>query len=170
MSLRSLRISGSAALAALLFCLICAAVAHARPSPTPTPSPSPTPVADPAITKIVRQQFVAWQSGSLNKSLYSAGVQGKLTDAMVDDVSKKLAALGPLVDTVYIGPFFTNDLPADARGYIYQMECQNGKVFLLTILDAKGKIATIFFKDKLTTETVEVPASSAPAPEPSPSP
>ncbi|HZY99412.1 MAG TPA: hypothetical protein VFE36_07550 [Candidatus Baltobacteraceae bacterium] len=170
MSLRSLRISGSAALAALLLCFVCATVAHARSKPTPTPSPSPTPVADPAVTKIVRQQFVAWQAGNLNKSLYSPGVQGKLTDAMVNDVSKKLAALGPLIDTVYVGPFYTSDIPPDAHGYIYQMECHAGKVYLLTILDAKGKIATIFFKDKLTTETVEVPASSAPAPEPSPSP
>jgi len=153
-----------------MFCFVCAAVAHARSQPTPTPSPSPTPVADPAVTKIVRQQFVAWQAGSLNKSLYAAGVQGKLTDAMVDDVSKKLAALGPLEDTVFIGPFFTSDIPADAHGYIYQMVCHGGKVYLLTILDAQGKIATIFFKDKLTTETVEVPASAAPAPEPSPSP
>jgi hypothetical protein len=167
MSLRSLHISTSAALAVLVAILV-GGVASARPHPTPTPSPSPTPVADPAITRLVRQQFVAWQAGNVNKSLYSPGVQGKLTAAIIDDVSHKLAALGPLTDTVFIGPFAANDFPADARGYIYQMMCQSGNVYLFTILDGRGKIATIYFKDKLTTEEVEVPASAAPAPEPSP--
>ena len=167
MSSHSLRISGSAALAAVLALLVYA-VAGARPAPSPTPSPTPTPIADPAITKIVRQQFVAWQSGSINKSLYSPNVRVKLTDAIVDDVSKKLAALGPLTNAVFIGPFFVNDIPADARGYIYQMVCQNGNVYLFTILDGQGKIATIYFKDKLTTETVEIPATAAPSATPSP--
>jgi hypothetical protein len=167
MSSRSLRISRSAALAVLLVALVCGAALARRSAPTPTPSPTPAPVADPAITKLVRQQFVAWQSGSLNKTLYSPEVRGKLTDAMIDNVSKKLATLGPLLDTVFVGPFFTNDIPSDAHGYIYQMMCREGNVYLLTILDAQGKIATIYFKDKLTTEEVEVPAGSAsPAPSP----
>ena len=167
MSSHSLRISRSAALAVLFVVLICGAALARRSSPTPTPSPTPPPVADPAVTKLVRQQFVAWQAGSLNKSLYSPQVRGKLTDAMVDDVSKKLATLGALVDTVYVGPFFTSDIPSDAHGYIYQMMCSGGNVYLLTILDAQGKIATIYFKDKLTTEEVEVPAGTAsPAPSP----
>lgn len=167
MSSRSLRISGSAALAVLLAIVVCG-VAHARPHPTPTPSPTPTPVADPAITKLVRQQFVAMQSGSINRSLYSPGLRVKLTDAMVTDLSQKLAVLGPLTDTVYIGPFYTNDIPSDAHGYIYQMMCREGNVYLLTIIDAQGKIATIYFKNKLTTETIEVPASGEPSPEASP--
>lgn len=167
MSSHSLRISGCAALAVTLTLLVCG-VAHARPAPSPSPSPTPTPVADPAITKLVRQQFVAWQVGNLNKTLYSPQVRGKLTDAMVNDVSHKLALLGPLTDTVYIGPFFTNDIPSDAHGYIYQMVCREGNVYLLTILDGQGKIATIYFKDKLTTETVEVPATAAPSAAPSP--
>ena len=169
MSSRSLHISGSAAFALLLAAVVCG-VALARPhaAPTPTPSPTPTPVADPAVTKLVRQQFVAWQSGSINKAAYSPEVREKLSDATIGDVSHKLAILGPLTDTVYIGRLFTNDIPADARGYIYQMVCREGNVYLLTILDGQGKIATIYFKDKLTTETVEVPASGAPSPASSP--
>jgi len=116
----------------------------------------------------VRQQFVALQSGTINKTLYSPGLRGKLTDAMINDLSQKLAVLGPLTDTVYIGPFYTNDIPADAHGYIYQMMCREGNVYLLTIIDAQGKIATIYFKDKLTTETIEVPAGGAPSPQASP--
>lgn len=168
MSSPSLRISVSAALAVLLAVLVCGSALARRAAPTPTPSPTPAPVADPAVTKLVRQQFVAWQAGSLNKAVYSPEVRGKLTDAMVDNVSKKLAMLGPLVDTVYVGPFFTNDIPSDAHGYIYQMMCREANVYLLMILDAQGKIATIYFKDKLTTEEVEVPAGGAPSPAPSP--
>ena len=139
-----------------------AAAAHARA--TPTPAPTPTPVADPAVTKIVRQQFVAWQAASINKSLYAPTVVPKLTDAKVADVAQKLAALGPLTETVYIGPFSAADIPPDAHAYIYQMHCTDGSIYLWMIIDADGKIATIFFKDKLDVETVERPGTPAPAP------
>jgi hypothetical protein len=166
MSLRSCVTSIFAVSAALLW--LNAAPVWARSRPSPTPSPSPTPVADPAITTLVRQQFVAWQAGSVNKSLYVPAVQAKLTDAKINDVSHALGRLGPLLHTVFIGPFVAPDLPPGARGYIYQMRCREGNVYLWLIRDAQGKIGTIFFKDKLTTETVEVPASAAPSPPPSP--
>jgi hypothetical protein len=164
MSFRSLRISLVSAVLAATFAL--PLVAGARPKPAPTPSPTPTPVADPAITKIARQQFVAWQAGTVNRSAYDPGVQAKLSQDKIDDVSRRLGTLGPLTDTVYIGPLITSDLPPNAHGYIYQMVCREGAVYLWMILDGQGKIATIFFKDKLTTETVEVPATAAPSPTP----
>jgi hypothetical protein len=142
--------------------------ADARSTPPPTPSPSPTPVADPAVTKLVRQQFVAWQAGGVNKSLYSDKIQSQLSDAKINDVSQKLAALGALTSTLYIGPFVSSDFPPGARGYIYQMQCREGNVYLFTVLDPQGKIATIYFKDRLVTETIEVPASGSPAPASSP--
>lgn len=169
MSSRSLSISRSAAIAVLLAVVgFGVALARPHPAPTPTPTPSPTPVADPAITKLMRQQFVAFQAGSINKDLYSPQLRPKLTDAMVTDLSRKLAVLGPLDNMVYLGRFYTNDIPSDAHGYIYQMLCNEGNVYLLTIIDGQGKIATIYFKDKLTTEDVEVPGGSTPAPEASP--
>lgn len=133
--------------------------AQARPSATPTPAPTPTPVADPAVTKVARQQFVAWQAGSINRSLYAPQVLPKLTDAKIADVSHALGGLGPLTDTVYIGPFSAVDIPAGAHGYIYQMRCASGNIYLWLILDADAKIATIFFKDKLDVETIENPGS-----------
>jgi cell division septation protein DedD len=159
---------------AVVFAATCAGAvapsADARPAPpTPTPSPSPTPVADPSVTKLVRQQFVAWQAGSINKSLYSDKIQSQLSDATINDVSQKLASLGALTSLIYIGPFISSDIPPDARGYIYQMQCREGNVYLFTILDSQGKIATIYFKDKLVTETVEVPASASTVPTASPS-
>lgn len=139
------------------------APAGARPSPTPTPAPTPTPVADPAVTKVVRQQFVAWQAGSINRSLYSTEVLPKLTDAKINDVARALAALGPLNDTQFIGPFSAADIPAGARGYIYQMHCAEGSIYMWMILDADGKIATVFFKDNLDIETIERPGTPPPA-------
>ena len=81
---------------------------------------------------------------------------------------RALAALGPLTDTTFIGPFEAADIPPNARGYIYQMHCTAGNIYLWMILDADGKIATIFFKDKLDIETIERPGTPEPAsPQPS---
>jgi hypothetical protein len=143
-----------AALAAL------AGPAGARPHPTPTPAPTPAPVADPAITRIARQQFVAWQSGTINKSLYAPGLVVKITDDKVDQNARALGALGALTDTVYIGPFASADIPPDAHGYIYQMKCTEGAVYLWMIVDGQGKIASIFFRNRLDVETIEVPAAT----------
>lgn len=140
-----------------------AAPASARPSATPTPAPTPTPVADPLVTKVARQQFVAWQAGSINKRLYASEVVPKLTDAKVNDVAHALSALGPLTDTTFIGPFSAADIPPGAAGYIYQMHCQEGNIYMWMILDSDGKIATVFFKDKLDIETIERPESEPPA-------
>jgi hypothetical protein len=161
-----MRIWRHAALVAGLFAAFGTA-AHARPSPTPTPAPTATPVADPAVTKIVRQQFVAWQAGNINKSLYAAQLLPKLTDAKINDVAHALGALGPLTDTTFIAPFSAADIPADAHGYIYQMHCTDGSIYMWMVVDANGKIATVFFKNKLDVETIEAPGSpQAPPQEP----
>jgi|SRR5579862_3044303 len=138
----------------------------ARPHPTPTPAPTPTPVADPAITRLARQQFVAWQAGSVNKSLYADQVIPKLTDAKISDVSHALGILGPLNNIVFMGPFAATDVPEEAHGYIYRMDCAEGSVYQWMIVDEKGKIATIFFKDKLDVETLVAPPASSGAPPP----
>lgn len=161
-------LTGLPAFGAAAVLAIAVVLTFADPAPaaraTPTPAPTPTPVADPAVTKMARQQFVAWQAGNLNKALYAPEVVGKLTDAKVADVSKVLAGLGALTDTVYIGPFSAPDIPSDAHGYIYQMHCSDGSVYLWMVLDADKKIATIFFKDKLDVETIERPGTPPPAP------
>lgn len=128
------------------------AVTLARPHSTA--SPSPAPIADPAITKLVTQQFVQWQAGEVNKSLYKPEVLDKLTDAKIADVSQAIGRLGALTNVVYIGPWIEPDFPADVRGYIYQMQCSDGNVYLWLALDGQGKIATIFFRDRLDVETV----------------
>ena len=50
------------------------------------------------------------------------------------------------------------------------MHCQEGSIYMWMIIDSDGKIATIFFKDKLDIETLERPASEPPPPSPPRSP
>lgn len=155
-------VAGAFALAALLGAL--AAPAMARPHATPTPAPTPTPIADPAITKLATQQFVQWQAGVIDKNLYAQQVLDKLTDAKIADTSKALGQLGALTSVVYMGRWIEPDFPAGARGYIYQMRCLSGNIYLWLALDAQGKIATIYFKDRLDVETVTAPPSAPPSP------
>lgn len=138
--------------------------ALARSAPAPTPAPTPTPVADPAVTRVARQQFLAWQIGAIDPTLYAAPLIPKLTPAKIKDVSNHVAPLGALINVVYIGPFIGQGIPASAHGYIYRMDCTNGNLYQWMIIDAQGKIASIFFRDKLTTETVTEPAHVAPSP------
>jgi hypothetical protein len=153
--------AGAIAIAALLGVL--AAPAAARRA-TPTPSPSPTPVADPAMTKLATQQFVQWQAGVINKNLYAQQVLDKLNDAKISDTSHALGQLGALTEVVFIGPWIDPSFPPGARGYIYQMRCADGNIYLWLALDPQGKIATIFFKNRLDVETVTAPPSVPPSP------
>jgi hypothetical protein len=151
--------------------LVAAALAFATPPPslarpraTPTPSPTPTPIADPEITRIVRQQFVQWQAGIINRSLYADRLLPQLTDAKISNTSHALGQLGALTGVVYLGRWINPDFPPGARGYIYQMRCSSGNVYLWLALDAQGKIATIFFKNRLDVETVTPSPSATPSP------
>jgi hypothetical protein len=130
--------------------------------PTPTPSPSPTPIADPAITKIAKQQFVQWQAATVNKSLYIPQVVPKLTDTLIADTSRALAQLGALTDTVYIGRWINPEFPPGVNGYIYQMRCVSGNVYLWLAIDPQGKI-DVFFKNRLDVENVTPSPSQSPS-------
>jgi len=152
----------AACVAALL--IVLAAPSWARPHATPTPVPTPAPVADPAITKIARQQFVQWQAGTVNRSLYAEQIVGKLSDDMITTTSQRLGQLGALTDTVYIGPWLNPDAPPSTRGYIYQMRCTQGNVYLWLAIDGQGKIAWLTFKNRLDVENV-TPAPSATPPD-----
>ncbi len=149
-------------IAALLLVLASGAPGIGRPHAAPTASPTPAPVADPAITKIARQQFVQWQAGAVNKSLYAPQLQAQLTDAKIGDTSQKLGELGALTDTVYVGRWINPDFPADTHGYIYQMLCSQGKVYLWMAIDVQGKIDWFTFKNRLDVENVTPSPSETP--------
>lgn len=149
--------------AALLF----AVPAGARSKPTPSPAPTVAPSADPAVTKLIRQQFLAWQVGSIDKTLYDPQLVAQMTDAKIADTSKHIAPLGALTATDYVGPFSGEDFPEGAHGYIYQMTCSNAKIYVWMVVTAAGKIATMKFTDTLTTEDVSAPPdANAPTPGP----
>ena len=131
--------------------------------PHATPAPTPTPVEDPAITKIARQQFVQWQAGEVNKTLYAPQVLARLTDDKVADTSRILGQLGALTGMVYIGRWINPDMP-ELSGYIYQMHCISGNIYLWLALQADGKIASIVFKNRLDVENVTPSPSPAPIP------
>ena len=127
-----------------------------------TPSPSPTPIADPAITKVARQQFVQWQAGIVSKNLYADALLPELTDAKITDTSKALSQLGALTDTVFIGSWLNPTFSAGTHGYIYQMRCVEGNVYLWMALDAQGKISRFFMRNRLDAITVTPGPSATP--------
>jgi len=152
-----------AAVACAALALVIAGPATGLARPHSTPAPTPTPVADPAITKIARQQFVQWQAGSVNKSLYAPETVEKLTDSKIADTAHALGQLGALTDMVYIGRWINPEMP-QLSGYIYQMRCTEGNVYLWLALQSDGKIASIVFKDRLDVENVTPAPSPAPTP------
>jgi hypothetical protein len=157
------RAIAAAAIAIPLLLAALAAPSPGRTHATPTPSPTPAPVADPEITKMARQQFVQWQAAAINKSLYAPQVQRQLTDDKISSTSQKLGELGALTDMVYIGRWINPEFPPGARGYIYQMRCTSGSIYLWLALDADGKIATISFKNRFDVETITPAPSASPS-------
>jgi hypothetical protein len=153
----------TAGLACAALALLIAGPATGSARPHATPAPTPTPVADPVITKLARQQFVQWQAGSVNKSLYAPETVAKLTDEKIADTARALGQLGALTDMVYIGRWINPEMPM-MSGYIYQMRCTDGNVYLWLALQPDGKIASIIFKNRLDVENVTPGPSPAPTP------
>jgi hypothetical protein len=110
-------------------------------SPPPLPSPRPGP-DDPKRHKLAVQQFLAWQQGDVDRTLYGDEVNGELNDELLDRAGKTLANMGALQSAVFLGT-------AHAKGvdvYVYKMNCQNGSVNMDFALSPDGKIALIFFE------------------------
>lgn len=120
---------------------------EASSSPTPAvtnpPIPSPKPTADdPKIHKLAVQQFLSWQSGAINRDLYSERVNGELTEELLDKGTKTLANLGPLQSVQFRGI----SAAKGANLYVYQMVCSKGTIQMDFSIDPGGKIGLIFFE------------------------
>lgn len=113
------------------------------PEATNPPIPSPKPTAeDPKIHKLAVQQFLAWQNGTVNRSLYSDRVNADMSDEVLDRGTKTLANLGGLQQAQFQGI-------SNAKGtifYVYKMACQNGTIQMDFEMDPDGKIGLIFFE------------------------
>lgn len=122
----------------------------ARPHPTPTPSATPSPPPeDPAVGRVARREFVAWQAGNIDRTRYAPQTNSKLTDATVNQVATGLGHLGAFVRSEYLGPIPIEGTPKGFSAYLYRMFCTNGAVYERLVIDANGKVAGIYFMDKL---------------------
>ena len=90
------------------------------------------PAEDPAVTAIARREFVAWQTGVVNKARYTPDLAAAITDDKVERRSTALAALGPFERSDYVGPATIADAEPgeDVRGYFYRMICSEGAVYM----------------------------------------
>ena len=113
----------------------------AAPTNPPLPSPKPAP-DDPKIHKFAVQQFLAWQQGQIDRSLYSDDVNNELTDEVLDNATKMLAHLGALQQVTFRGLSKAHDV----QFYIYKMTCERGAIDMDFALDPQGKVAVIFFE------------------------
>jgi hypothetical protein len=134
------------ALAASLPVLQAGAARH----PAPVATATPLPPEDPAITLIARKQFVAWQSGSVKRELYSDQMNALMDPKLVNDTSKGLAQLGGLLQTVWAGPAVPASLPPGSKAYLYHMICSNGSVYMEFAIDPTGKFGSMLFRENLS--------------------
>lgn len=109
-------------------------------SPPPIPSPQPA-VEDPKIHKIAVREFLAWQTASVNRDLYSDTVNGELTDDLLDRATKTLANMGALQSATFLGISKSKTVSL----YVYKMTCVNGSVNMDFSVEPSGKIGLIFF-------------------------
>jgi len=115
----------------------------AEPTEPPPAVPSPKPAPEtPSITKLAIQQFLAWQSGVVDRTLYSQSVTDALTDDVLTRGTATLARLGGLQKATFRGISHAKG----ATFYVYHMACEYGSVEMEFALDPAGKIALIFFE------------------------
>jgi hypothetical protein len=132
-----------------------ASAATTAPAVTPAPSPAASaataapaaatasPVAeDPAITAAVKKQFLAWQVGAVDRTLYDAEMNKGINDAIVAQISSQLQSLGAPAKFTYVDRVIYND----NRVYVYAVETAKAKVRMQYALDAAGKISGLYFR------------------------
>ena len=143
--------------------LICAVVAlaaspaYAHKAP-PTPAPTETPVGtpdspvlpspkpateDPKITKVAVREFLAWQTGTVDRSHYSDQMNANISDELLTKSAAGLAHLGALQKTTFEGISIAG--PTNQTFYTYTMACADGSVRMQFGLDQQGKISLLYF-------------------------
>lgn len=121
----------------------------ASPMPEPTTGPIAKAVEDPAISKIARAQFLAWQLGKIDRRRYTDVVSQLITDDKIASSSAGLSRLGPLQTLEFVGLTGVEGLPPDNKTYLYHMICGAGAVYMQFSLTPAGKISSMLFRDKL---------------------
>ena len=116
-----------------------AASATAGPPALPSPKPGPD---DPKRHKLAVRQFLAWQQGDVDRSLYGDEVNGELTDEVLNQGTQTLANMGALQSAAFLGTSHVKGMDI----YVYKMTCEHGSVNMDFSLAPDGKIALIFFE------------------------
>jgi len=124
--------------------------AQARGHATPTPSPTPLPPEDPAASKVARQQFVAWQLGTLDRSRYTDDLNALADADAVTKTSAALTQLGSLQSMEWLGYRQAAGVVAGTKTSVYRVHCSIGSVLMQFSIQPDGKIAGIIFRDNLT--------------------
>ncbi len=104
----------------------------------------PAPGEDPVVTAAVRAEYERWRAGKVDFTRYDATMRAALNDALVQQVTTGLAALGAPTAFVYTGK---TALPNNAgTSYSYRVVAPGGAVSLVYSLDTTGTINGILFK------------------------
>lgn len=113
-------------------------------APAPAPSlPPPQPGADdPARHKFVVRQFLAWQQGTVDRTLFTDQVNSELSDEMLTQGTQTLANMGGLQSVTFVG---TSHAKA-GDVYVYKVTCEHGSVNMDFALTPDGKISLILFE------------------------
>jgi hypothetical protein len=127
-----------------------------NPSPAPTP---PNPAENPLVTARVRQEFLAWQQGHIDRKTYSPEAGGTYMNAVVAQVQPDLVAIG----TPQAVTYETTSLLFGDFVYRYDVTGTSGVVSVLYTLSDRGKTDGIVFTPKIF-------AASTPTPTPMPTP
>jgi hypothetical protein len=114
-----------------------AAAANASAGATPSPI-----AEDPAITAAVKREFLAWQAGKIDRSVYSAEMNKALPDSAVANVSAQLRSLGAPTKFVYLD----RTSVSENRAYTYGADTPKAKLRILYVLDTAGKISGLWFR------------------------
>lgn len=136
--------------AALLLGLSAAGVRAQESAPSPSAAPVPAPSIpppkpgpdNPQRHKFVVQQFLAWQQGNVDRTLYTDDVNQELTYEVLGRGTQTLANMGGLQSAVFLG---TSHVKAGDI-YVYKMTCERGAVNMDFALTPDGKISLIFFE------------------------
>lgn len=128
------------------------AQAASTPSSAPSPASAPpaaassgaTPIASPTPASLgaAQVEFLAFQTGKIDRTHYDAAANTDLTDAKVTQASAGLKTLGDFKDITQLER-------ADRQGliiYLYRVRAQSGTVQMVLAVDKDGKIAGIFFR------------------------
>jgi hypothetical protein len=112
--------------------------AAVKPIATPTPTPTNAPGEVAAMTARVKAEFLALQSGKIDRTHYAKIANDALSEATLADLSKQLKTYGAVRTTYYRGKKVTGP---NATDYFYTMDCEKGMLAVTFGLDASDKIA-----------------------------